>query len=80
MQRKRHSYGYKICYREAGSKEYVKHFMTYNFRQAIRALTYYKLYPPRAREDDHKLNNPTWTIIPISRDEVRAGIWREVPF
>ncbi len=72
------SYGYKICYREESSEEYVRHYMTYNFRQAIRALTYYKQYPPRAREDGHELNNPTWTIIPISRDEVLAGIGKRV--
>ncbi len=54
--------------------------MTYTYKQAKRALHYYLLYPPRARSDNHKLNNPTWKIIPINKDEVKAGIWREVPF
>ena len=61
--------GFKICYREEGS-----------YKQAVRAKLSYERYPPRARNDNHKLNNPTWKIIPINKDEVKAGIWREVPF
>lgn len=72
--------GFKICYREQGSKLYIRYFMTYTYKQAKRALRYYLLYPPRARNDNHKLNNPTWKIIPINKDEIKAGIWREVPF
>ena len=72
--------GYKICYREEGSKKYIRHFMTYTYQQALFSLSYYKRYPQRARDDDHPLKNPTWKIIPITRKEVRAGIWREVPF
>ena len=26
---KNNPYGYKVCYREEGAKEYVRHFMTY---------------------------------------------------
>ena len=70
--------GFKICYREEGSKQYIRHFMTYSYKQAVRAKLSYERYPPRARNDNHKLNNPTWKIIPINKDEVKAGIWREV--
>ncbi len=77
---KRKNYGYKVCYREQGSKIYIRHFMTYTLREALYAKRSYILYPPRARSDNHKLNNPTWKIIPINKDEVIAGIWREVPF
>lgn len=77
---KRNYYGFKICYREFGSPQYIRHFITYTYEQAKQALDYYLRYPPRARNDNHKLNNPTWKIIPINKDEIRAGIWREVPF
>lgn len=73
-------YGYKVCYKEKGCKEYIKHFMTYTYLQAKQAKNSYLRYPPRAHEDDHELKKPEWVIIPIKRSEVRAGIWREDPF
>ena len=74
------SYGYKVCYREQGKTRYVRHFMTYTYKQAVNARNGYIRYPPEAWEDNHKLINPTWKVIPISRAEVEAGIWRECPF
>ena len=73
-------YRYKVCYREQGSNVYVRHFMTYTYKQAVCARNGYLRFPPTAREDNHKLKNPTWKIIPISRDEIKAGIWNEAPF
>ena len=73
-------YGYKVCYKEEGAAEYIRHFMTYTYRQAVSAKTGYIRFPPRAREDGHILNKPKWVIIPIKHSEVRAGIWREDPF
>lgn len=72
--------GYKVCYREQGKTRYVRHFMTYTYKQAVFAMTEYIRYPPTAREDNHILINPTWKIIPISRQEVDNGIWLECPF
>ncbi len=72
--------GYKICYKEQGSNKYVRHFMTYNYRDAMNMVAYYKRYPPRAREDNHKLKKPKWRVIPITIKEICDGIWREVPF
>ena len=77
---KRNRYGYKICYCEKGSKLYIRYFMTYTYKQAISAMNGYIRYPPTAREDGHKLKKPNWDIIPITKDEVIAGIWREDPF
>ena len=77
---KRNRYGYKICYCEKDSKIYICYFMTYSYKQAKFAINGYIRYPPTARKDGHKLKNPTWKIIPISKDEVIAGIWREDPF
>lgn len=73
-------YGYKVCYKEKGCKEYIKHFMTYTYRQAKFVKQSCLRFPPRAREDNHELKKPEWVIIPIKRSEVRAGIWREDPF
>jgi len=72
--------GYKVCYREAGKCEYIRHFLTYTFKQAIGAMQGYIRYPPTARDDGHALIKPIWTIIPVSEDEVKAGIWEELPF
>lgn len=85
MKNRRNRYGYKVCYCEEesstpGKKRYVRHFKTYTYKQAVQAMDGYIRYPPTAREDGHVLNNPKWVIIPISRDEVKSGIWREVPF
>ena len=73
-------YGYKVCYKEKGSKDYIRHFLTYTYQQAKQAKLYYIKYPQHSREDDHPLKNPQWVIIPIKKSEVRAGIWHEVPF
>ena len=74
------NYGYKVCYREHGGKRRIRHFLTYTRKQAVQALNCYIRYPPTAREDGRVLNNPHWKIIPVSRREADAGIWRECPF
>ena len=74
------SYGYKVCYKEEGNVRYIRYFMTYTYRQAVYARYTYIRYPPLSREDKHILKEPKWKIIPISKKEVEAGIWREVPF
>ena len=73
-------YGYKVCYKEDGAKDYTSHFKTYTYRQAVKAKAGYIRFPPRAREDGHILKNPKWVIIPIKHSEVRDGIWHEDPF
>ena len=73
-------YGYKGCYKEEGAKDYIGHFKTYTYKQAVTARAGYIRFPPKAREDGHILNKPKWVIIPIKHSEVRAGIWREDPF
>lgn len=72
--------GYKVCYREQGKTRYIRYFMTYTYKQAVNAMVGYIRYPPKSREDNHKLIGPTWKIIPISRKEVDNGIWLECPF
>ena len=73
-------HGYKVCYKEAGDRKYTRYFLTYTYRQAVESVAMYVHDPPRSRKDRHILNNPKWAIIPVTSAEVRAGIWREVPF
>lgn len=72
--------GYKICYKEQGSNQYIRHFLTRTYKDAISMIALYKRYPPRARKDNRKLKKPKWRAIPVSFKEVQDGIWREVPF
>ena len=72
--------GYKICYKEQSSNQYIRHFMTRNYKDALGMVAYYKRYPPTSREDNHKLKKPKWRVIPITIKEIHDGIWREVPF
>ena len=72
--------GYKVCYKEQGSNQYIRHFKTRNYKDAISMINFYKRYPPTARDDNHKLKRPKWRAIPISFKEIQDGIWREVPF
>lgn len=32
------NYGYKVCYREEGAKEYVRYFLTHTRKQAFNAM------------------------------------------
>ena len=77
---KNNPYGYKVCYREEGSNKYIRYFKTYTYSEAETAISGYIRYPPRARTDDHLLNNPEWVIIPVKISEVLSGIWLEAPF
>ena len=72
--------GFKVCYKEQGSNQYIRHFLTRTYKDAISMIALYKRYPPRARKDNHKLKKPKWRAIPVSFKEVQDGIWREVPF
>lgn len=70
------NYGYK----EKGSKEYVRYFMTYTLKQARRAMNDYIRYPPRERNTGRKLVCPKWKIIPVTKKEAVGCIWLECPF
>ena len=73
-------YGYKVCYREQGSNQYVRYFLTYTLKQARRAMADYIRYPPRERDTGRKLVCPKWKGKTGTKKEVIGGIWRECPF
>ena len=54
--------------------------MTYTYQQALTALYYRRKYPQRERETNRPIINPFWEIKPITKKEILAGIWDELPF
>ena len=72
--------GFKVCYKEKNSKTWIRHWLAKTYAQAVDMLNYYQRYPQHSREDNHLLKNPKWKIIPVSINEVIAGIWLEDPF
>lgn len=77
---KNNPYGYKVGYRENGSRLFVKHFMTYTYNQAIYSRRHYCKSPQRTRDTNRPIVDPFWEIKPITKKEYLAGIWDEIPF
>ena len=73
-------YGYKVGYRENGSRLFIRYFKTYTYEQALFSLRHYREYQPNERETNRPLINPVWSIKPITRKEYKKGIWDELPF
>jgi len=72
--------GYKVCYKECGTKSYIRHFKTYTKLEALDMICHYIRYPPKERETARALIKPKWKIIKVSKREILAGIWDEPPF
>ena len=77
---KNNPYGYKVGYRENGSRLFVRHFMTYTYNQAIYSRRHYCKSPQRTRDTNRPIVDPFWEIKPITKKEYLAGIWDEIPF
>lgn len=73
-------YGYKVCYKEKGCKNYIRRFITRTYREAKEMKEMYLRFPSLATLSNRPLKKPEWVIIPIKKSEVRDGIWHEVPF
>ena len=73
-------YGYKVGYRENGSRLFVRYFMTYTYQQALFSRRFYRRHPQRTRETNRPIIDPFWEIKPITKKEYLAGIWDELPF
>ncbi len=70
----KNKYGYKVCYTEKHYKNLHTRFKTRTYKQAVEMKRFYYTYPP------DNIKRPKWFVIPISKSEVRNGIWRENPF
>jgi len=77
---KNNPYGYKVGYRENGNRPFIKHYMTYNYKQALFSLLLYRKYPQRTKDNNRPIVDPFWEIKPITKKEYLAGIWDELPF
>ena len=67
-------YGYKICYTKKPYKNhYVTRFKVCSFRHAVRIK---REYVARRKKKHNKI---TWHVIPITKAEVKRGIWK-TPF
>ena len=74
-------FGYRVGYRENGSRLFHDHFLTFTYQDAIEMQQHYLSYPPiHSHDDDHLLINPSWEIRPITLQQVLAGIWQQNPF
>ena len=77
---KNNPYGYKVGYRENGSRLFVRYFMTYTYNQALYSRRHYRKSPQRTRDINRPIVDPFWEIKPITKKEYLAGIWDEIPF
>ena len=73
-------FGYRVGYRENGSRLFHDHFLTFTYQEAVELRHYYLSYPPIHAHGDHVLINPSWEIRPINLEQVLAGIWQQNPF
>ncbi len=73
------NYGYKVCYREKGSKKFVRHLVTNTYDLALWNMERYLKSEVRSRKDNHILKNPIWILLPLKRFEAFVA-WRGCPF
>ena len=72
---KENRYGYKVGYRKNGSRLFNKKFIARTHKQADQMLVYYRKFGHQRAAQ--KFN---YEIQPITKKEVLAGIWDELPF
>ena len=75
---KHNPYGYKVCYRQ-NDKFFVRLFITKTRKQAYHVLNYYQKYGHIGCRKS-KIEMFNYLIKPISKKEILAGIWDELPF
>lgn len=76
---KQNKYGYKVGYRENGSRRFIRHLVTNTYDLAEWEMERYKNMTIRSQNDNHILLNPIWEIIPLKRME-SIIVWRDCPF
>jgi len=71
-------YGYKVCFKRSRDKPPEYMFLTYTYKQAVEMKKYYYRYPPP--DDDGNKIISKWYILPITKKEMKSGIWQQAPF
>lgn len=72
-------YGYKVGYRENGSRRFIRHLITNTYDLANWEMERYKKMKVRSRKDNHIIFNPIWEVVPLRRLESLI-VWRDCPF
>jgi hypothetical protein len=72
----RKNYGYKICFVDKKTSEYIRYFITYTYLDAVNALNYYIRYPPK----ETIIKSGCWKIKKITKSDFKNGIWNTIPF
>jgi len=75
---KHHPYGYKVGYRQ-NNKSFVRLFITKTRKRASHVLNYYQKYG-HINYRKNEIERFNYLIKPITKKEVLAGIWDELPF
>ena len=73
---KANNYGYKIGYIDE-KRNFIRKFITRTHKQAHKTLLHYRKY---GHEYGRKTREFNYKIKPITRKEILAGIWGEIPF
>lgn len=64
--------GYKICKISKENQEIIKIFLSKSFFQAVKIK--------KSFTNQNKDTKVYWNIYPISKNEIKLGIWKETPF
>ncbi len=72
----KNNYGYKVGYLD-DSRHFIRKFITRTHKQAHSVLLLYRRY---GHEYGKKTREFNYKIKPITKKEILAGIWNELPF
>ena len=73
-------YGYKLCYKNEGSKKLHIYVITNTFSLAEFEMQMCIKYPEQIKQSNKTIRGPTWLIIPIKNKKEYKKLWRDCPF
>lgn len=73
--KRKNNYGYKIGYIDE-QRNFIRKFITQTYQQAHRTLLFYRKYGHECGRRTREFN---YKIKPITKKEILAGIWDEIP-
>lgn len=73
-------YGYKLCYKNEGSKKLYIYVITNTFSLAEFEMQMCIKYPEQIKQSNKTIRGPTWLIIPIKNKREYKKLWKDCPF
>ena len=73
-------YGYKLCYKNEGSKKLHIYVITNTFSLAEFEMKMCIKYPEQIKQSNKTIRGPTWLIIPIKNKREYKKLWKDCPF